>query len=62
VIGTDDEAINVDNPDDNNIQVVVNENENQNEMDEVVVVPLENGENDTPTIGDVSSDSLTITQ
>jgi preprotein translocase subunit SecF len=60
-IVTPQEEVNVDTPEENDIQVVVTENENQNEMTQTVEVPLENGEVDTPTVGDFS-DSLQLSQ
>jgi hypothetical protein len=55
------EEIDVDNPENNDIQVVVTENEDQNEMNQTVEVPLEDGTTDTPTLGDFS-ESLQLSQ
>ncbi|MDR0368996.1 MAG: hypothetical protein LBH96_00175 [Candidatus Peribacteria bacterium] len=56
-----DSEINVDTPEENNLQVVVTEDENQNEMSETIEIPLDDGSVDTPTKGDFS-DSLQLTQ
>ncbi|MDR2189885.1 MAG: hypothetical protein LBP53_01525 [Candidatus Peribacteria bacterium] len=59
VVVPSNEPINVNAPEENNLQVIVTEKDNQNEMDQTVEIPLENGEIDTPTLGDFS-DSLQL--
>lgn len=59
VVIPNNEEIDVDNPENNDVQVVVTENDNQNEMDQTVEIDLGNGELDTPTLGDFS-DSLQL--
>ena len=61
VISTSNEEINVNNPEENDIQVVITEDENQNEMNETVEVLLEDGSIDRATVGDFS-DSLQLSQ
>ena len=61
VVTTSNEEINVDNPEDNNIQVVVTEDENQNEMDVMVDVPMEDGTIDHPTVADFT-DNLQLSE
>jgi hypothetical protein len=61
IVSPSAEAPNVNAPEENDIQVVVTEKENQSEMDQTVEIPLENGEVDTPTLGDFS-DSLQLSQ
>ena len=59
LVTPNDEEINVDSPEENVVQVVVTEDENADEMDQRVEVPLEDGSVDTPTVGDFS-DSLQL--
>jgi uncharacterized protein YpmB len=61
VVNSTNEEINVDVPQDNDLQVVVSENEEVNEMDRPVNVALPDGRIDTPTVGDFS-DSLQLSQ
>jgi hypothetical protein len=61
IVVASNETPNVNTPEENDIQVVVTEKENQNEMEQTVEVLLENGEIDTPTLGDFS-DSLQLAQ
>ncbi|MDR0651224.1 MAG: hypothetical protein LBG59_07710 [Candidatus Peribacteria bacterium] len=59
IVVPSNETPNVNTPGENDIQVVVTEKEDQNEMDQTIEVLLENGEMDTPTVGDFS-DSLQL--
>ncbi|MDR0608152.1 MAG: hypothetical protein LBG52_07640 [Candidatus Peribacteria bacterium] len=61
VVNSTDEEINVDVPQDNDLQVVINEDEDFNEMDTPIDVVLSDGRIDTPTVGDFS-DSLQLSQ
>jgi hypothetical protein len=59
IVVPSNEDINVHNPEENDVQIIVTERENQDEMDQTIEIPLENGEIDTPTLGDFS-DSLQL--
>ena len=61
IIIPNNENIDVNNPENNEIQLIVTENESQNEMDQIIEVTLEDGSTDTPTLGDFS-DSLQFAQ
>lgn len=56
-----DGEINVDNPEDNDLQIIVTEDEDKDEMDQTVEVAFPDGSVDTPTVGDFS-DSLELVQ
>ncbi|MDR0370140.1 MAG: hypothetical protein LBH96_06750 [Candidatus Peribacteria bacterium] len=61
VIIPNNENIDVNNPEDNEVQVVVTEDENQDEMSETVEVLLDDGTIDTPTVGDFT-DTLQLSE
>jgi len=51
--------VDIDHPENNDIQVVITEDETKTDMDQMVEVVLEDGSVDTPTVGDFS-DSLQL--
>jgi len=53
--------LDIDHPEDNDIQVVITEDETKTDMDQIVEVILEDGSVDTPTVGDFS-DSLQLAE
>ncbi len=53
--------VDVNHPETTETQIVVTEKENVSEMDQVVEVPMENGQIDTPTVADFT-DNLQLTQ
>ncbi|MDD2537269.1 MAG: hypothetical protein PHU61_02115 [Candidatus Absconditabacteria bacterium] len=61
VVVPDGTTVDVNNPEDNDLQVVVLEDDTRTEMDQVVEVLLEDGSIDTPTVADFS-DSLQVSQ
>ena len=53
--------VDINHPETTETQIVVTEKENVSEMDQVVEVPMENGQIDTPTVADFT-DNLQLTQ